>query len=1149
MTFVPRNSISRRRWTAVISLMPVGILLLFQNCGHGPSSNPASSYLSPRSPFYDARVRFDTPKANEAKTDTPMQQNPEKLSLLIHNGCAAERCAKKQGASIACALWEKSKHEKLKNDLQSYEWMPSENLSASAVEQRFSESPEDNACIAGASKAQVYKIQAITINDAQRGLQYFHETIKSTEALEYFSGQVLHRVRVGMVDSGVDITHQEIQFRANNSNLSDDCTNICNYHGTFVAGIIMAAMNNTFGGRGVAQSKLEGGAIGSNVELFSYQVGDDQGRMTTSEVVNAIRMAGIHKVEILNLSLGGSDTLDFSYQDALVEAMDDGMVVVVAAGNSGENLEKSPVYPASFNYDSQINVGSASPMAVSDTMDPPYLVTGSPIKRDYFSNYGRSVVHLAAPGRRIFSTTPGNGYAVASGTSFSTPMVTAAVALSKGLLKQKGVTASPSLLKQVLLEGSRSEATLNEMIDGRMTEAFEQNRYLDMMKLKDTLVSLAAIITANPSRIELVSSEAMGPANARTVRVRLRISDADIARGMRIRAYTNRQFLTDSYTGLECQVTSSPFFCDFDISYSRLLIDPEVYFQAIDSSGTVFSDLSIPKTALNFGVRADSNLAGEIVAVVHSGRTIKVEGWACLIGFPDKLKIEVRANTMSGAPVATLTTHQQGRGNYFTTCNSAEISVGFEYFIPTYMYSVGAPVNFYFRAVHEVTGKALNLRVLKYQPGYMDPMPATYADAVYVDPAISDTKPVVTITKREFKDWILTLEGSACYRNSRKPASFTVGLFQSEVLALFPKLWDENGIPSTDSKVSVAAAVIEANGASWNVPNPNKRTIDRAGYGFKRSPMFSEIHWPFSLADGGPISKTLLSVDDDFWTAYGLATINPSIDRADGCAVPSGFSLNIDIRPYIRLVYAYYGISYNKAVYSSPDDLVAKNGADIYLKLRGTPAPQFSEMRFKSRAFRPSLLFQQSFYEMDLYSNLHGFIADRNFIPANTPRFRTVQELRVPLVQHDYRDIRYSNRGWSNSGSFGGATRAPDSMSWSGQINTVLTKSNATALSIVYQSGTILLTRPQSTNLKLILDIDQGTMFGELGVDFVVDFLDPLNNLWYELPLDQYSSPKKGEQVLAADIDHIRALDQTQIRIRANGKNDFRIKKIGFMTE
>jgi subtilisin len=118
----------------------------------------------------------------------------------------------------------------------------------------------------------------------------------------------------------------------NNSNNPDDWTD--RYaHGTLVAGII-GARNNGMGVWGV----LPG------VPLFSAKVLSDQGAGTTLSISNAVRWlvqngAGM-KVSVINLSLGGIGRDPFLC-DAIQAAVDSGMVVVAAAGNSGVNMSSS----------------------------------------------------------------------------------------------------------------------------------------------------------------------------------------------------------------------------------------------------------------------------------------------------------------------------------------------------------------------------------------------------------------------------------------------------------------------------------------------------------------------------------------------------------------------------------------------------------------------------------------------------------------------------------------------------------------------------------------------------------------------------------------------------------------------------------------
>ena len=115
------------------------------------------------------------------------------------------------------------------------------------------------------------------------------------------------------------------------------------------------------------------------------------------------------------------------------------MIFVAAAGNSSNNNDASPTYPASYDLANIISV-----MATTNTD-----------QRASFSNYGLTTVDLGAPGgsgygdsRDILSTYPGGGYMYMAGTSMATPHVTGACAL----LLSINPTLTYSDVKQILLD-------------------------------------------------------------------------------------------------------------------------------------------------------------------------------------------------------------------------------------------------------------------------------------------------------------------------------------------------------------------------------------------------------------------------------------------------------------------------------------------------------------------------------------------------------------------------------------------------------------------------------------------------------------------------------------------------------------------------
>src|SRR4029078_13661278 len=101
----------------------------------------------------------------------------------------------------------------------------------------------------------------------------------------------------------------------------------------------------------------------------------------------------------------GSSSKSSALGDAVGDAKGKGVLLVVAAGNDGDSIDKTPEYPASYTY--------ANILTVAATTDADKLAS--------FSNYGSTSVDLAAPGDDIWSTYLGSGYKQLSGTSMAAP--------------------------------------------------------------------------------------------------------------------------------------------------------------------------------------------------------------------------------------------------------------------------------------------------------------------------------------------------------------------------------------------------------------------------------------------------------------------------------------------------------------------------------------------------------------------------------------------------------------------------------------------------------------------------------------------------------------------------------------------------------
>jgi subtilisin family serine protease len=167
-------------------------------------------------------------------------------------------------------------------------------------------------------------------------------------------------------------------------------------HGTHVAGIAAAALDN-----GVGVAGLAGGA-----RLMTLKVLDRYGVGWYSDIAAGIVYAVDNGAHIINMSLGGAEPSQ-ALQDAVDYAHARGVLVVAAAGNGDTGV----LYPAACEH--------VLAVAATDSDDA----------RASFSNHGPQV-DVAAPGVDIYSTWYRlDGYFTQSGTSMAAPHVSGLAAL------------------------------------------------------------------------------------------------------------------------------------------------------------------------------------------------------------------------------------------------------------------------------------------------------------------------------------------------------------------------------------------------------------------------------------------------------------------------------------------------------------------------------------------------------------------------------------------------------------------------------------------------------------------------------------------------------------------------------------------------
>jgi subtilisin family serine protease len=236
---------------------------------------------------------------------------------------------------------------------------------------------------------------------------------------------------IAIVDTGIDTDHPEFAGRVlsgarfldavegpDSADVEDDMG-----HGTHVAGIAAAADSPAGpGGFGL------GGAPAA--AILPVKVLNESGKGSTANVAAGIKWAAEHGATVINLSLGGGSCGPINIE--VENARSNGVVVVAAAGNENTNQ----ITTAPGGLPGVITVGA----------------TTSGNAKASFSNYG-PYVELGAPGQTIWSTFPSPsvagrpaGFGAISGTSMSTPFVSAAVAL----LRQDCLSLTVDQVAQIL---------------------------------------------------------------------------------------------------------------------------------------------------------------------------------------------------------------------------------------------------------------------------------------------------------------------------------------------------------------------------------------------------------------------------------------------------------------------------------------------------------------------------------------------------------------------------------------------------------------------------------------------------------------------------------------------------------------------------
>lgn len=222
-------------------------------------------------------------------------------------------------------------------------------------------------------------------------------------------------------------------------------------HGTHVAGIVGA------------DGLLQGVAPGA--DLLAYKVLDADGTGYASDVIAGLERAVADGAAVINLSLGARGAADDPVSLAAQAAVDQGCVVVAAAGNGG---------PMAATVEAPAIAPGVIAVAASSKEDVLAEFSGRGPMPDTFA----LKPDLAAPGVQISSTIPTSGpvsdpsgWLAADGTSMAAPHVSGAAAMLMARFSE--FIGQPRRIKEILCKSAT---------DLGRERCFQGNGMLDVLR-------------------------------------------------------------------------------------------------------------------------------------------------------------------------------------------------------------------------------------------------------------------------------------------------------------------------------------------------------------------------------------------------------------------------------------------------------------------------------------------------------------------------------------------------------------------------------------------------------------------------------------------------------------------------------------------
>lgn len=260
--------------------------------------------------------------------------------------------------------------------------------------------------------------------------QWAMEKVQAEKAWTRAGNKGSRDVIVAVIDTGVDYRHSNLapgaipgfDFRANDADPVDETSSKNPGHGTHCAGII--------GASGLIDGGIVGMAPGLSIMPIRFLGADGSGDLNNG--IKSIDYAIQKGAKVISASWGAA--VPRAQAGPLIEAVqradNAGVIFVAAAANEGANNDSRDFFPTNANTENMIAVAAS----------------GEGDAKPQWSNYGKSMVHMASPGEGIMSTLPGEKYGNLSGTSMATPLVSGLV----GFLKSQDPTLTGKQIRALL---------------------------------------------------------------------------------------------------------------------------------------------------------------------------------------------------------------------------------------------------------------------------------------------------------------------------------------------------------------------------------------------------------------------------------------------------------------------------------------------------------------------------------------------------------------------------------------------------------------------------------------------------------------------------------------------------------------------------